>query len=192
MALPGASALGMSAPPATPTGASARGSHRRAKSDIPTSFGGHRSISKNDLLKNFPDPRWGGKPLNISHHGRKRTGSGGPLLDEGDLTSGYGTTGGENAHPLLNAVGGLGGHGTIGSVTLDPKARKSKGHARTMSDASLASVTTDMAKSALFKGVTEHGTIQLQLPKDSFRILMDSSLGESVIVAAKIFRAKRP
>jgi len=186
MALPGASALGMSAPPATPTGASARGSHRRAKSDIPTSFGGHRSISKNDLLKNFPDPRWGGKPLNISHHGRKRTGSGGPLLDEGDLTSGYGTTGGENAHPLLNAVGGLGGHGTIGSVTLDPKARKSKGHARTMSDASLASVTTDMAKSALFKGVTEHGTIQLQLPKDSFRILMDSSLEAGCVYKRKL------
>ena len=89
------------------------------------------------------------------------------------------TVGGDN--PLLSLVGGLsggGGYGTIGSVVLDVNAKKSKGHARSMSDASMASVTTDMAKSALFKGVTEHGTIQLQLPKDSFRVLMDSSLGK--------------
>lgn len=168
--------------------------HRRAKSDIPLaifqggdtgSLGGGRLLTKSDLLKNFPDPRWGGakRPLN---HARNRSfaGSDGPLLDSGSVHSGfsgYGATGssaiGSNHPPL----------GSIGSVELRPDARRSTGrHVRAMSDASIKSVTTDMAKSALFKGVTATGRIQLQLPKDSFRILMDSQLEAGHVYKRKL------
>eukprot|EP00970_Alexandrium_tamarense_P016110 scaffold6150_cov181-Alexandrium_tamarense.AAC.3 len=149
--------------------------HRRAKSDIPHMLNGNpagRLITKTDLLKNFPDPRWGGRKPELVHHARKRTGSTGsdaPLLDDISTHSaggGYGSTS-FAGHPLL------GNSGFIGSVDL-PK----KMHSRTRSDASMASVTTNMAKSALFRDVTEKGTIRLQLPKDNFRILMDSALGE--------------
>lgn len=43
-----------------------------------------------------------------------------------------------------------------------------------------------MAKSALFKGVTETGRIRLQLPKDSFRILMDCSLETGSVYKRKL------
>lgn len=152
--------------------------HRRAKSDVPLLAVGGGSVTKADLLKNFPNPRWGGPAaLNTSQHShRKRTSSdGGVLLAAGAadgasiISSGYGSTAGGQAHPLLSPS-------TIGSVTLNEGAKRSTRHARTMSDASVLSVTTNMAKSVLFRAVTAKGTLQLQLPKDSFRVLMDSQL----------------
>ena len=54
--------------------------HRRAKSDVPLLAigGGGGTVTKTDLLKNFPNPRWGGASLNTSQHShRKRTSSDG-------------------------------------------------------------------------------------------------------------------
>ncbi|KAL7548817.1 hypothetical protein ACHAWF_012074 [Thalassiosira exigua] len=186
------SPLGMGSPSARK-----KNSHRRAKSDIPLfdgrggngSVGGGRVITKADLLKNLPNPRWGGakKPLTQVRN-RSRSGSDGPLLEEASATSGgfsgYGATssavGGSGAHPLLSS---------IGSVELSRDARRASGstaHRRNMSDMSAKSVTTDMAKSALFKGVTEAGRLQLQLPKDSFRMLMDSQLEAGYVYKRKL------
>lgn len=189
-------------------------SHRRVKSDIPLALfgggsvgGGHRDITKADLLKNFPNPRWGGaapsiKPLSHSRQ-RSRTGSDGPSFDgNGSVASGpsgYGTiasdiAGGANFNPghrLLHSDGGAkfgpGHHGlqSIGSVEIAPNAKR-HGHVRQMSDASARSVTTDLAKSALFKTVTETGRIQMQLPKDAFRILMDSTLEAGQVYKRKL------
>ena len=172
-----------------PQGASVGGGHhghRRAKSDIPlamnSSVGGGsvgggsvgRLITKSDLMKNLPDPRWGGAPPTHTRN-RSRTGSDGPLLssDHGSVTSvgGYGAT--DPGHPLLQS---------IGNVELAPGGR----HKRIGSDASVISVTTDMAKSSLFKGVTDTGRIQLQLPKDSFRILMDRQLEAGYVYKRKL------
>ena len=150
--------------------------HRRAKSDVPLlAVGGGGSVTKSDLLKKFPNPRWGGPSLNTSQHRTRTSSDGGILLVAGAIEggnispSGYGSTAGGQAHPLL-------GSGTIGSVALNDGAKRPMRHTRTMSDASIHSVTTNMAKSALFRGVTEKGTLQLQLPKDGFRVLMDSQL----------------
>lgn len=165
-------------------------SHRRAKSDVPLLAFGGGSVTKADLLKNFPNPRWGGgqSSLNTSQYShRKRTSSDGGLLlmaaavaaDGASISSGYGSTGGQS-HPLS-------GPGTIGSVVLnDAVKRPSTLHKRTRSDASVQSVTTNMAKSALFKGVTAKGTLQLQLPKDDFRVLMDSQLDAGCVYKRKL------
>mmetsp|Transcript_15676 Transcript_15676/g.33120 ORF Transcript_15676/g.33120 Transcript_15676/m.33120 type:complete len:444 (-) Transcript_15676:226-1557(-) len=174
-----------------------RHAHRRAKSDIPlallNSGGSRRDITKADLLKNFPNPRWGGaapsvKPINHTRN-RSRTGSEGYLsgVDDGRSVSsgisGYGAIGSGGGdpfarnHPLL---------GSIGSVELAPDAKRATGHARTMSDASAKSVTTNLAKSSLFKGVTDTGRIQLQLPKDSFRMLMDNQLEAGCVYKRKL------
>ena len=172
-----------------PQGASVGGGHhghRRAKSDIPLAIYGSggggsvgggslgRLITKSDLMKNLPDPRWGGAPPTHTRN-RSRTGSDGPLLssEHGSVTSlgGYGAT--DPGHPLLQS---------IGNVELAPGGR----HKRTGSDASVISVTTDMAKSSLFKGVTDTGRIQLQLPKDSFRILMDRQLEAGYVYKRKL------
>eukprot|EP00578_Thalassiosira_sp_NH16_P024920 CAMPEP_0181101302 /NCGR_PEP_ID=MMETSP1071-20121207/13677_1 /TAXON_ID=35127 /ORGANISM="Thalassiosira sp., Strain NH16" /LENGTH=436 /DNA_ID=CAMNT_0023184135 /DNA_START=157 /DNA_END=1467 /DNA_ORIENTATION=- len=183
--------------------------HRRAKSDIPLNLlgsngsvaSGGRILTKADLLKNLPSPRWGGAPKPLTHsRNRSRTGSDGlfqpnrsrtgsdgqfqPLLsDTASISSGgygYGATSdsGAGGHPLLQS---------IGSVELRPDAKRpSILHKRCMSDASIKSVTTDLAKSALFKGVTDTGRIQLQLPKDSFRILLDSQLEAGSVYKRKL------
>lgn len=161
-------------------------SHRRAKSDIPLklygsggSIGGGRLITKQDLLKNLPNPRWAPAPKPIAHcRNRSRTGSDGLSLS-GSMNSsghGYGATSsirGESKDNLMS----------IGSVIVDkPK------HVRAMStDASVKSVTTNLEKSALFKGVTDTGRIQMQLPKDSFRILMDCQLEAGQVYKRKLF-----
>ena len=170
-----------------PQGASVGGGHhghRRAKSDIPLAvYGGGgsvgggslgRLITKSDLMKNLPDPRWGGAPPTHTRN-RSRTGSDGPLFssEHGSVTSGGGYGATDPGHPLLQS---------IGNVELAPGGR----HKRTGSDASVISVTTDMAKSSLFKGVTDTGRIQLQLPKDSFRILMDRQLEAGYVYKRKL------
>jgi len=157
--------------------------HRRAKSDLPLlqRVGSGGSVSKADLLKNFPDPRWGGSSLNTSQHRTRTSSDGGILLMVGAAeaaSSGYGATSG-GAHPLLVPD-------TIGSVPLNDAAKRPGRHARTMSDASVHSVTTNMANSALFRGVTEKGTLQLQLPKDGFRVLMDSQLEAGCVYKRKL------
>jgi len=66
--------LGIPQPPK----AEKRGMHRRIKSDVPrVQVSG--IITKSDLLKNLPDPRWGG----IKNHKRNRSRSGGELLGSG-------------------------------------------------------------------------------------------------------------
>ncbi|KAL3809201.1 hypothetical protein ACHAXA_000730 [Cyclostephanos tholiformis] len=162
--------------------------HRRAKSDIPLEIHGRgggsgvsvgggslgRLVTKADLMKNLPDPRWGGAPP-MHTRSRSRTGSDGPLFssEHGSVMSvgGYGAT--DPGHPLLQS---------IGNVELAPGGR----HKRTGSDTSVISVITDMAKSSLFKGVTDAGRIQLQLPKDSFRILMDRQLEAGYVYKRKL------
>lgn len=168
--------------------------HRRAKSDIPLAIygsgdsvgGGRRVITKADLLKTLPSPRWGGGPKPMHTRNRSRSGSDGPLLpsDAGSLTSGGGSYGAISApdreHPLLQS---------IGSVELAPELklkRPSNIHKRVMSDVSVKSVTTDLAKSALVADVTETGRIRFQLPKDSFRMLMDSQLEAGCVYKRKL------
>ena len=160
--------------------------HRRAKSDIPLAMygsgagGGGRVITKADLLKNLPSPRWGvpaPKPLHT--RSRSRTGSDNVLLsDTASLSSGGGYGGGYGAidhrnHPILQSVT---------SVDSGGGAR----HKRIRSDASIKSVTTNMTKSALLKEVTDTGRLRLQLPKDSFRILMDSQLEAGSVYKRKL------
>ena len=65
----------------SPTGVRKVG-HRRTKSDVPLLIGGRSSIStsgrvitKADLLKNLPNPRWGGAKPSMHHRNRSRTGS---------------------------------------------------------------------------------------------------------------------
>lgn len=171
--------------------------HRRIKSDIPLNLYGDggsvlgregRLITKADLLKNLPSPRWGGaRPQPMHARNRSRTGSDGPLLsDAGSVSSGgYGAT------TSIHSTGGDFNRGhlllqSIGSVELAPDSKRPTRHARAQSDASIRSVTTDMAKSALFKGVTDTGRIRLQLPKDSFRILLDSSLEAGCVYKRKL------
>ncbi|KAL3792374.1 hypothetical protein ACHAW5_010775 [Stephanodiscus triporus] len=174
----------------SPQGSSVGGrhhGHRRVKSDIPKEVYGSgggggsvaggsmgRLITKSDLMKNLPDPRWGGAPPTHTRN-RSRTGSDGPLhlSEHGGVSTvgGYGAT--DPGHPLLQS---------IGNTELAPGGR----HRRTGSDASVVSVTTDMAKSSLFKGVTDTGRIQLQLPKDSFRILMDRQLEAGYVYKRKL------
>ncbi|KAL7539710.1 hypothetical protein ACHAXR_009521 [Thalassiosira sp. AJA248-18] len=192
----------------SPVSSRKNNAHRRAKSDIPLALfrgsggsisggGGRVLVTKEDLLKNLPNPRWGGAPKPLTHvRNRSRTGSGsdGPMLDDISVKSGYSgygatsssgereylmpTSQGSEFNPLLQS---------IGSVELGPNAKKTQGrHVRAMSDASAISVTTDMAKSALFKGITDTGRIQLQLPKDSFRILMDSQLEAGMVYKRKL------
>jgi len=172
--------------------------HRRAKSDVPLLFGSEGrqrsgSITKADLLKNFPNPRWGGRAAqalgNSQHSHRQRTSSDGGVLlvsaaEASSISSGgtggYGSvSSGQPTHPLLNP-------GMVGSVALTDGAKRSNRHKRAMSDASIHSVTTNMAKSALFRGVTAKGTLQLQLPKDDFRVLMDCQLEAGCVYKRKL------
>ena len=159
---------------ASPTGGSPhrKGPHRRAASDIPlnvfagdASSVGSKRITKADLLRNYiPNPRWS-KPAPM----RKRAGSDSPLDDS--IRSGISISGRDDGY------GSMGG-GVIGDVyTVQHSDLPKPRHVRAQSiDASVASVTSNMIKSSLFKGVTSEGRIQLQLPKDSFRILMDNEL----------------
>lgn len=167
-----------------------RNAHRRAKSDIPLNlFGGDRSVGANrqitkaDLLKSMPNPRWGGvAPSKSTMHTRQRSRTGSDhMMDDGSVKSGFSGYGATGSMRREKSSGSLRLKTemlqSIGSVELGADAKKSNGrHVRAMSDASAVSVTTDMMKSALFKGVTDTGRIQLQLPKDSFRVLMDSAL----------------
>mmetsp|Transcript_24210 Transcript_24210/g.50741 ORF Transcript_24210/g.50741 Transcript_24210/m.50741 type:complete len:421 (+) Transcript_24210:220-1482(+) len=172
--------------------------HRRAKSDIPLAlYGGGsggsvtgRSITKTDLLKSLPAPRWGGAtPKNnaISHQrSRSRTGSDGLFDDARSVASGgalsvsgYGSfksdTDLSRDHPLKQS---------IGNVDVGP--RSGANHYRRGSDHSVVSVTTNLDKSSLLKGVTDTGRVQLQLPKDSFRLLMDSQLETGSVYKRKL------
>jgi len=175
--------------------------HRRAKSDIPLAlYGGGsggsvtgRSITKTDLLKSLPAPRWGGAtPKNnaISHQrSRSRTGSDGLFDDARSVASGgamsmsgYGTINSDpdlsRDHPLLQS---------IGSVDVGPNTKISgASHLCRGSDHSVVSVTTNLDKSSLLKGVTDTGRVQLQLPKDSFRLLMDSALETGSVYKRKL------
>ena len=158
--------------------------HRRAKSDVPllaVGGGGSGSVTKAELLKTLPNPRWGGPT-----HRQRTSSDGGSLLaatDGMNLSPGYGSitgaTGQGQGHPLLDT-------NTIGSVALNDTVKRPVRHARTMSDASVHSVTTNMANSALFRGVTAGGTLQLQLPKDDFRVLMDSQLEAGSVYKRKL------
>jgi hypothetical protein len=173
--------------------------HRRAKSDMPTpppmmsskggggggggasvSGGSVRSlITKTELVQNLPDPRWGGA-LPTHTRNRSRTGSDSSLIP---------------SHVHFADAGGYGATDpstlqSIGSVKLS-----GRHHRRTTSDASasvasmdgsVVSVTTDLAKSSLFRGVTNTGRIRLQLPKDSFRILMDGQLEAGQVYKRKL------
>lgn len=154
--------------------------------------GSRRDITKADLLKSLPAPRWGGAAPNknaLTHtRSRSRTGSDGLFDDNksvasgsGISLSGYGAIApeSEGGHPLLTS---------IGSVAIDPDARRptSMNHLRSKSDASAEGVTTNLTKSAMFKGVTDTGRIQLQLPKDSFRLLMDQSLEAGHVYKRKL------
>lgn len=139
-------------------------------------------ITKEDLLKSLPNPRWGGAPPKPLHtRNRSRTGSDGPLLDGGSPRSSF--SGGYGA---ISSVASGVSLQSIGNIDLPPDAKRSTRHIRAMSDASVKSVTTDMAKSALFKAVTDTGRIQLQLPKDSFRILMDKTLETGMVYKRKL------
>lgn len=157
--------LGMPMPP-PPKGISGSGSrhHRRSKSDMPKSVSfGASLITKSDLLKNFPDPRWSGSKLS---HVRKRSGSADSnvfLLD----SSSHG-----------RSSSGVLGYGSMGSERGAAAASGGNFHVRTKSDMSFSSAVTDLTKSALVREVTEGGRIRFQLPKDNFRILMDCTLGE--------------
>lgn len=162
-------------------------SHRRAMSDPRAmdsggSLGGGRLITKSDLLKKLPSPRWSGAPPKPIVYNRFRTGSDGPLLSieirSESSGAGYGATSDSaNYHQSPSKLQ------SIGSFDY---AINSSRHQRNRSDASAISVTTDMAKSALFKGVTETGRIQLQLPKDGFRLLMDSQLEAGYVYKRKL------
>lgn len=179
--------------------------HQRAKSDIPLAlFGvagniprGGQFITKTDLLKSLPSPRWGNHNSN-----RSRAGSDGFLSENASISSGGPNSGGYGAisssfrgtlsssgkfdegNPLLQS---------IGSVQIPTGPGQGRRHRSLMSnssimsvDTSAVSVTIDMAKSALFKGVTDTGRIRLQLPKDSFRILMDSQLETGHVYRRKL------
>lgn len=163
--------------------------HRRIKSDLPKSFTRHSEgykITKSDLLKNFPDPRWGGgghRSKNRNVH-RRGLSSGGDLLE---TLRESGTDSGVNGrmHPLYGSIGNEYSDNDVQCTTAGRGHARSHSnasnrihHARTKSDMSLTSIVTDVAKSALVKEVTEGGTVRFQLPKDNFRILMDCSLGE--------------
>lgn len=178
--------------------------HRRAKSDIPLAFIGggssRRDITKADLLKSLPAPRWGGAAPNnnaLTHTRRRsRTNSDG-IFGDGDSVrsgggvslSGYGAfdTLSEHGHPLRDGLPPrrVPSASSMGSGGMGRRVPSSR-HLRKMSDASVRSVTTDLSKSALFKGVTSTGRIQLQLPKDSFRLLMDSSLETGHVYKRKL------
>lgn len=171
--------------------------HRRAKSDMPpppmsgknggggdhgasVSGGSVRSlITKAELVQNLPDPRWGGA-LPTHTRNRSRTGSDSLLIP---------------SHVYFADAGGYGATDpstlqSIGSVKLS-----GRHHRRTTSDASasvasvdgsVVGVTTELAKSSLFRGVTNTGRIRLQLPKDSFRILMDGQLEAGQVYKRKL------
>ena len=117
---------------------------------------GQSVITKSDLLKNFPDPRWAPNKST-----RKRSGSGDVLLEV--------RSGGSGGHSRSSS--GALGYGSISGSTGGM-------HIRTKSDMSFSSAVTDLTKSALVREVTEGGRIRFQLPKDNFRVLMDASLGE--------------
>lgn len=197
---PRSTVVGVMVPP-PPDGNAGGRRHRHTKSDIPLalygsgSATGPRDITKADLLKSLPAPRWGGAAPNRNAltHTRSRSRGGSDLFDDGQSVrsggsmiksrsglslSGYGAIGPDSGrdHPLLTSIGGVG----LGAK------RPSFAHVRTKSDASAFSVTTNLAKSALFKGVTDTGRIQLQLPKDSFRLLMDSSLETGSVYKRKL------
>jgi len=139
-----------------------------------------RTITKADLLKKLPNPRWGGAPPKPITYNRSRSGSDGPLLSiecrHDSNGGGYGATAPDYHNPSRRQ--------SIESIefTTNPSSR----HQRNRSDASAISVTTDMAKSSLFKGVTDTGRIQFQLPKDGFRILMDSQLEAGCVYKRKL------
>ena len=173
--------------PSTPT--REKSSHRRSMSEsrvigsggsVGSGSSGRHIITKAELLSKLPNPRWGGAPPKPITYNRSRSGSDGPLLSidcrndrhgggYGAISSGY------------NIDAGTSRHQSIESIEF-PNSR----HQRTRSDASAISVTTNMAKSSLFKGVTDTGRIQLQLPKDGFRILMDSQLQAGYVYKRKL------
>ena len=180
----GAHRLKLPPRPSTPTREKA--SHRRAMSDprvmeSSESVGSGRVITKADLLKKLPSPRWGGAPPKPITYNRSRTGSDGPLLSiecrNDGHGGGYGAVASDsNVTSRLESIESI-------EFTVNPSSRH---HQRNRSDASAISVTTDMAKSSLFKGVTDTGRIQLQLPKDSFRILMDGQLKAGHVYKRKL------
>lgn len=158
--------------------------HRRVKSDVPLLPNSEmkRLITKADLLKSFPNTRWGGPsvPLTASQQSHvARTSYDGGVLLLAAAAADYGSTTTGQMHPLLNPS-------TIGNIPIKDGAKKVTRHTRATSDVSVRSVTTNMAKSVLFRGVTEEGTLQLQLPKDNFRILMDSHLTAGCVYKRKL------
>jgi hypothetical protein len=151
-----AGVLGIPMPPPPKEGKRMHHGHRRSKSEVPFKNVSFSGLTKNELL-NFPDPRWAAPKF--SH--RKRTGSGDVLL--------------EGMHSRGSSSGAVG----YGSITAGGDNKSGGGmHVRTKSDMSFSSAVTDLTKSALIREITEGGRIRFQLPKDNFRILMDSSLGE--------------
>ncbi|KAL9191432.1 hypothetical protein ACHAXT_001138 [Thalassiosira profunda] len=88
---------------------------------------------------------------------------------------GYGSIGpGPGKEVIMNGVNGSGGpprHRRTGSEV------SATSYASGVSvDKSVEPAVLDMAKSALFKDVTHHGLLQMQLPKDNFRLLSDRDL----------------
>lgn len=172
--------------------------HRRAKSDMPpppmsgkngggggdggssVSGGSVRSlITKAELVQNLPDPRWGGA-LPIHTRNRSRTGSDNSLIPSHVHFADAGGYGATDPNTLQS----------IGSVKLSGRHHRRKSSDASASvasvDGSVVSVTTDLAKSSLFRGVTNTGRIRLQLPKDSFRILMDGQLEAGQVYKRKL------
>ena len=82
---------------------------------------------------------------------------------------GYGSIG-SSKEVIMNGVNGGGG---------PMRHRRTNSEASGVSiDKSVEPAVTDMRKSAMFKDVTHHGLVQMQLPKDNFRLLSDRDLGE--------------
>lgn len=127
-------------------------SHRRAKSEVPfMGTGALNRITKQDLLKNLPNPRWGTSlPCNGQNNYSPKA--------------------------LPPAI-------IIGDAAKKPGGK----HLRSKSDMSLHPVESETAaKSALVRGVTAEGMIQYQLPKDSFRLLVDNQLQEGAVYRRKL------
>lgn len=164
----------------SPTGESRKVPHRRAASDIPlnvfasdSSSVGSKRITKADLLRNYiPNPRW-----SKSNSMRKLPSFG--TLDD-SIRSGISSTGRDDGYGSMSG-GVIGDVNTLHSDLPKPRHVRSKS-----TDVSVTSVTSKMIKSSLFKGVTSEGRIQLQLPKDSFRILMDNELEPGFVYKRKL------
>lgn len=154
--------------------------HRRAASDIPlnvfasdSSSVGSKRITKADLLRNYiPNPRWS------KSNSMRNLPSFGTLDDS--IRSGISSSGRDDGYGSMSG-------GVIGDVNTTHSDLPKPRHFRSKStDVSVTSVTSKMIKSSLFKGVTSEGRIQLQLPKDSFRILMDNELEPGFVYKRKL------